>query len=67
MSKLLPGLDANKKPFQTYTIQHGIEHITILVPLKEVAVFESRFAALATKQKSTILALVESVGGKMKA
>lgn len=55
-----------KKPFQTYTIQHGIEHLRVLVPVANVKTFESAFKELKDKQKSTILQLVEQVGGKVK-
>lgn len=68
MSSLLNQLQAveGKKAYQSYTIQHGIEEIQVLVPVASVKVFEERFATLGTKQKSTILTLLETVGGKVR-
>lgn len=66
MSKLLDQISRGdtRVAYQSYTIQHGIESIQVLVPLASVKVFEERFAQLKTKQKSTILEIVEQVGGK---
>jgi hypothetical protein len=68
MSSLLNQIQniEGKKAYQTYTVQHGIEHLRVLVPVKQVQIFETAFKELKDKQKSTILQLVEQVGGKVK-
>ncbi len=64
MSKLLDQLD--KKPFQAYTIQHGIERVRIQIPLEQTKVFEDKFAALSSTSASlsTLLELVAACNGK---
>jgi hypothetical protein len=52
--------------YQTYTLQHGIEAIQIQVPMAKVKTFEEQFAQLKTKHKTTIISLVEQVGGKVR-
>ena len=65
MGKLLTSFDQPaKKPFQLYTIEHGIERLTVKVPLKEAAVFEQRFNQ-SDKSKNTITELLKSLGGSM--
>lgn len=59
-------MSENKIAYQTYVIEHGIEKITVLVPVKQVKIFEEDFAALKNKQKANIIALVEHVGGKIR-
>lgn len=68
MSKLFDQVQAlgGKQAYQSYTIQHGIEQIQVLVPVKQVAMFEDQFKDLKDKQKTGIIALVEQVGGKVK-
>ncbi len=68
MSKLITQLEAtkDKKAYQTYTIEHGIEHIQVLVPVKQVSLFEEQFANLKSKQKTNIIDLVKQVGGKIR-
>jgi hypothetical protein len=68
MSALISQLEAvhGKQAYQTYTIQHGIEQLKVLVPVKTVKTFEERFSKLADKQKASIVTLVEAVGGKVK-
>lgn len=43
MSKLMNDITAGKVAYQAYTIEHGIEKITIRVPLKESKAFERDF------------------------
>lgn len=65
MTKLLNQLGAAPKTaLQTYTIEHGIERIKVAVPLKEVKLFEERFARLENRSKAAVLELVDSHGGK---
>ena len=42
MKSLLTDLDAisGKTAYQSYTLQHGIEKLTVLVPLKNAKQFE---------------------------
>jgi hypothetical protein len=68
MSRLLTQI-ATSKPkvaFQAYTLQHGIEKLSIVVPLAAAATFEQRFNALTDRSKSSIISLIESVNGKVK-
>lgn len=65
--KLLNDLD--KKPYQLYTIEHGIERIRIKVPLKEAAAFEAAFAeAIDLRNTSTanLLSLVNKFSGTLR-
>ena len=66
MSQLLNQISRGdtRVAFQSYTIQHGIETIQVLVPLTNVKVFEEQFAQLKVKDKTTILHIVEQNGGK---
>lgn len=65
MGKLLSSFDQPaKKPFQLYTIEHGIERLSVKVPLKEAASFEKRFAQ-SDKSKTTITELLASLGGSI--
>lgn len=68
MKSLLTDLDtyAGKTAYQTYTMQHGIEKLTILIPLKNSAVFENEFAAISDKSKSSLLEVVARHAGKVK-
>ncbi len=66
MTKLLDQLD--KKPFQAYTIQHGIERVRVQIPLKSASVFEAEFQALQQKSApmKALLKLVEDCGGQIR-
>jgi hypothetical protein len=68
MSSFINQLEAiqGKQAYQTYTIQHGIEQLKVLVPVKTVKTFEEQFSKLKDKQKASIVTLVEAVGGKVK-
>ena len=68
MSSLLSQflMSEGKSAYQSYVIEHGIEKITVLVPVDKVGIFEEDFAALKNKQKTNVMALVESVGGKVR-
>lgn len=68
MSKLIHQLTAleGRSAYQSYTIQHGIESIQVLVPVKSVKIFEEQFSAMPDKQKKHIITLIEQVGGKIK-
>lgn len=65
MGKLLSSFDQPaKKPFQLYTIEHGIERLSVKVPLKEAASFEKQFVQ-SDKSKATITELLASLGGSI--
>ena len=65
MAKLLTTLEQPaKKPFQMYVIEHGIERISVKVPLSEAPEFEKRFAA-SNKSKDTITGLLHELGGSV--
>jgi hypothetical protein len=67
MTSLLNMLD--KKPFQAFTIEHGIERIKIKIPLKEVRTFEKTFAlaiAEGADTKNELLQLVHACGGSVR-
>lgn len=68
MSKLIDQITRGETriAYQTYTIQHGIESIQVQVPVTSVKTFEQQFASIKTKQKTSILQLVEQVGGKVR-
>lgn len=55
-----------KTAYQTYTIKHGIEKISVLVPLIEAPAFEQQFNKLGDRSKSALLKLVESFKGKVR-
>ena len=67
MKSLLTDLDAisGKTAYQSYTLQHGIEKLTVLVPLKNAKQFEEEFAMTATS-KATLLEVVARHSGKIK-
>lgn len=63
MGKLLSTIDQpTKKPYQLYTIEHGIERLSVKVPLQEAASFEELFAK-SDKSKQSILKLLETHHG----
>lgn len=68
MKSLLNELDATagKTAYQSYTIQHGIERIKVLVPLKNVQVFEAEFNATTDKSKNALLEVVTRHSGKIR-
>lgn len=68
MKSLLTDLDAvaGKTAYQTYTIQHGIEQLDVLVPLKNAQVFEAAFLAGADKSKAQLLEIVKAHDGKVR-
>ena len=67
MSKLLKSLEQPAKiALQTYTLEHGIERLSVAIPLVKVPEFERRFAALTERTKPNVIQLVESVGGKIR-
>ena len=57
--------EASKIAYQSYTISHGIERMTVLVPLKNATVFEEEFKA-ADKTKEALLEVVSRHAGKLK-
>lgn len=67
MSKFLNDLDefSNKVAYQSYTLSHGIERLTILVPLTNAEVFEEEFEA-ASKTKEALLEVVRRHAGKIR-
>jgi hypothetical protein len=68
MSSLINQIDehAGKKAYQSYTVTHGIETISILVPLSSVSVFESDFNAVVDKSKENLLEVVTRHSGKIR-
>lgn len=67
MSKLLSTLE--KKPFQAYTIEHGIEKIQIQVPLKNARAFEVAFGAAIAEgieTKAELLKIMDAHGGHLR-
>ena len=68
MKSLLNELEAaaDKIAYQTYTIQHGIELIKVLVPLKNSLVFETEFHAAENKNKDALLEVVIRHSGKIR-
>lgn len=69
MKSLLNELEqhAGKQAYQTYYMQHGIEKVTILIPLNNADVFEVAFAASEDKSKKALLEIVTRHAGKVKA
>jgi hypothetical protein len=66
-STMLTDLNANagKVPFQTYTIQHGIERVKVAVPFAHRSAFEAAFGGAQTTDKAHLLEIVEKHGGKL--
>ena len=58
--------NADKLAFQTYEMQHGIEKLKIMVPLKNAKMFESDFANLSHKSKDALMELLVHHSGKMR-
>jgi hypothetical protein len=69
MKSLLQDLDANagKTAYQSYIFEHGIEKLTVLVPLKMSSAFQTEFFDAEDKSKSCLLEIVTRFGGKVKA
>lgn len=64
MSTLLSALaEPQKKPFQLYIVEHGIERLTVKIPLHQVAAFEK--SASGIKDKQSIMSIVAGLGGKV--
>lgn len=63
---LLNNLD--KKPYQAYRIEHGIEVIRVSIPLQEAARFEQEFAEAqaAGKNKAGLMAVVTRCAGRIR-
>jgi len=68
MTSLLNDFEATagKTAYQSYTLTHGIEKLTVLVPLTEVKLFEDEFFGATNKTKSSILEMVTRHSGKIK-
>ena len=66
--KILAELDqyADKTPWQSYTLKHGIETIQILVPLKNAAVFEASIMKQKFQTRQAVLMFVREHGGELK-
>lgn len=67
MKSLLTDLNAvgDKTAYQSYTLQHGIEKMAVLVPLRNAKVFEEAFAK-ADRSKSALLDVIAQHSGKIK-
>jgi len=68
MKSLLKELDANagKIAYQSYTFEHGIEKLTVLVPLKNASAFQVEFADSEDKSKKALLEIVSRFDGKVR-
>lgn len=69
MSKLLQSIEKPqqaKVAYQSYILEHGIEKLTVLVPLSEADGFEASFNDLSDRSKKQITALVQRFNGKVK-
>lgn len=66
MKSLIQDLEAGKIAYQSYSFTHGIEKLTILVPLKEAAAFQTAFADCKDKSKKSLLEVVTRFAGKVK-
>lgn len=68
MKGLLSELDrsAEKTPWQSYTIKHGIESIEVIVPLKNAAIFETQIVEQKLATRQAVLQFVAEHGGKLK-
>lgn len=68
MSSLLKDLDskAGKIAYQSYVFEHGIEKLTILVPLKNASTFQTEFADADDKSKASLLEIVARHNGKVR-
>ena len=60
------GAQEGQTAYQTYIMQHGIEKISILVPLKKASIFEAEFLASEDKSKSVLLGIIARHSGKIK-
>lgn len=67
MKSLLADLDenANKTPWQVFTVKHGIESFEVLVPYSNADLFESLMKQ-PMPTKSSVLSVVRSCGGELK-
>lgn len=61
--KLLNDVQAGKtkQPYQTYVIEHGIDHVSVKVPKANAARFETEFDAALIDVKITKQQLLEIV------
>jgi len=68
MKSLLKDLDskAGKIAYQSYIFEHGIEKLTILIPLKDASAFQTAFANCEQKTKKSLLEVVTRFAGKVK-
>lgn len=61
--------DIGKKPYQSYTIEHGIERVRVQIPLREIRAFEAAFNEALQEDKvpmATLLDVVKAHGGKLR-
>jgi len=69
MSTLIQSLNSPKKAkaaFQTYVLEHGIEKLSVLVPLASAPDFETAFNSQKDLSKQAVLKLVESFDGRVR-
>ena len=68
MKSLLNELEASigKTAYQTYIFEHGIEKLTLLIPLKESAAFQAAFSECPDKSKKALLEVVTRFSGKVR-
>jgi len=64
--KLISDLDsqAGKTAYQTYVVQHGIERISVLIPLKNTQAFEERINAGDLPTRQSVLEVVKANNGQ---
>jgi len=57
---------STKKAYQTYIFEHGIEKLTLLIPLAEAGKFQTEFFDAPDKSKKSLLEVVKRFGGKVR-
>lgn len=67
MKRLIAELDnhAGKVAWQQFTLQHGIETMEVLVPLKNVPKFELKMRG-SHASKQAVLEILRDCGGELK-
>lgn len=68
MKSLIHDLEnvAGKTAYQTYTINHGIERLTALVPVKNSKAFEEAIHSLETGSKQELTEVISKHSGKIR-
>lgn len=66
-NKLLADVDyrANKTPYQTYKIQHGIETVQVLIPLGKANMFEVHLPKRELPSMTALLEFIHEFKGEV--